>query len=146
MVDDETWPSEAALASLVRRFQNATLPKSEWTHAAHLAVGAWHVAQYGPVEALKRLRAAIVSLNEAHGTANTDTSGYHETITCAYVMLFAALAQDGSAAAVQAILASPLAAREALLGYYSRERLMSASARRKWVEPDLQPLPAIVSL
>jgi hypothetical protein len=37
------WPSEGELDHLVARFRAATLPKPEWTHAAHLATGSWHV-------------------------------------------------------------------------------------------------------
>jgi hypothetical protein len=135
-----SWPAAEELEDLVARFQARTLPKPEWTHQAHLAVGTWHVHRLGPDEALVRLRSDIRLLNDAHGTPNTDTSGYHETITRAYVMLLAAFiaGRDGQTAAVcaQALLASPLAARDALLTYYSKDRLMSVEARLKWVEPD----------
>jgi len=40
------------IEGLVGRFLACTLPKAEWTHQAHLAVGAWHVDRYGPDEAL----------------------------------------------------------------------------------------------
>jgi hypothetical protein len=77
-------------AALASRFAALTLPKEEWTHAAHLTVGAWHVDRHGPVEALARLRDGIRRLNESHGNVNTATDGYHETITAAYVTLLAA--------------------------------------------------------
>src|SRR4051812_31129777 len=79
-----------ALADLVSQFLDASLPRAAWTHESHLRVGAWHVDRFGAGEALPRLRAAIRRLNEAHGTANTPTSGYHETVTAAYVTLIAA--------------------------------------------------------
>jgi hypothetical protein len=41
---------------------------------------------------------------------------------------------------VQALLASPLAEKTALLRYYSRTSLGSVTARKGWVEPDLEPL------
>src|SRR5687768_459807 len=71
---------------LVRRFRERTLSKAEWTHAAHLRVGLWHVLRFPSGEALERLRAGIRALNETHGNANTDTGGYHETITRFYVL------------------------------------------------------------
>ena len=46
---------------------------------------------------------------------------------------------DGAALA-QALLSSPLAQRDALFNYYSKDRLMSVAARRDWVEPDLRGL------
>jgi hypothetical protein len=109
-------------------------------------MGTWHVARLGPDAALARLRAGIRALNAAHGTVDSDTRGYHETITCAYVRLlgaFVATRPAGEAidATVAAVLASALAARDVLMRHYSRERLFSVAARRAWVEPDLEPLP-----
>ena len=138
------------MTSLVERtavaFIAVALPKSEWTHHAHLAVGTWQVNADGPEQALATLRTGIRQLNDAHGTANSDSGGYHETITRAYVVLIAeflgrAEASDGKLAAhVQALLASPLASRAALLAFYSKSRLFSVEARRDWVEPDEAPL------
>ena len=80
----------AALDELAARFAAAAIPATEWTHETHLTMGAWHVARFGPDAALERLRAGIRALNAAHGTIDSDTRGYHETITRAYVRLLAA--------------------------------------------------------
>lgn len=135
------------VAALVSRFADGTLPKAEWTHEAHLLVGLWHVERFGPGEALARLRDGIRGLNDAHGTPNTPSSGYHETVTRAYVTLLAAFVEgcppglsiDDLAAQ---LLADGLATRNALLRCYSRERLFSAEARADWREPDRAPLSA----
>jgi hypothetical protein len=111
----------------------------------HLVMGTWHVARFGPAEALERLRAGIRGLNAAHGNVNSDTRGYHETITRAYVrviarFLLARPAGELLDVSVAALLASPLAARDMLARHYSRPLLFSVAARRGWVEPDLAPL------
>ena len=138
------WPTSDELDDLVARFRARTVPKDEWTHRAHLAVGTWHVYKHGPDQALELLRIGITRLNEAHGTVNDDAGGYHETITRAYVRLLSDFirAQPGVGAAdcVQALLVSPLAEKTALFRYYSRESLRSVSARRGWIEPDIDPL------
>ena len=138
------WPTGDELDDLVARFRAGTLPKDEWTHLAHLAVGTWHVYTHGPDQALDLLRTGITRLNDAHGTVNDDSGGYHETITRAYVRLLADFIgrHSGRAVAdsVQALLVSPLAGKRALLRYYSKETLGSVSARRGWVEPDIEPL------
>lgn len=133
------------LPDLAARFSECRLAKDEWTHAAHLAVGAWHVAAHGADDALAMLRTGIRRLNDSHGTPNTPTRGYHETITRAYVVLvgqfLAACAPEQALAdRVDALLASPLGDRDVLLRCYSRERLMSVEARAAWLEPDLMPL------
>jgi hypothetical protein len=140
-----TPPAPLPLADLVAQFLDASLPRAQWTHQAHLRVGAWHVDRFGADQALARLRAAIRRLNDAHGTANTPTSGYHETVTAAYVTLIAAFLIATDAATplddrVERLLAGPLADRAVLLRFWSRDTLMSPAARAAWVAPDLAPL------
>jgi len=138
--------ADADIDALATRFEAAAIPATEWTHHAHLTVGTWHVLRYGPDAALDHMRAGIRRLNAAHGTIDSDTRGYHETITRAYVRLLAAFlaarpAGEPLAATIAALLAGPLAARDVLMRHYSRERLLSVAARRGWLEPDLAPLP-----
>lgn len=72
---------ETELEILARKFAECSLPKEDWTHAAHLSVGLWHVEKYGAEEALRRLRIGIRKLNQSYGGANSSTSGYHESIS-----------------------------------------------------------------
>src|SRR5262245_41178435 len=138
------WPTESELQDLIARFQAAVLPASEWTHTAHLVTGLWHATSFDEEDALSRMRAGILRLNAAHGTPNTDTRGYHETITRAYLVLLRQFARVNPeltlAPLAQALLVSELAQRDALFSHYSRELLMSVEARRGWVEPDVRPL------
>jgi hypothetical protein len=128
--------------ALVQAFIDRTLPKPLWTHEAHLRVGLWHVRRHGPDEALRLLRDRITRYNEAVGTANTDDSGYHETLTVFYVRIIAAfVAEHRGAADLEARLIAERGARDLPLQYYTRERLFSIPARRQWRPPDLQPLP-----
>ena len=134
-------------AALVSGFEALTLPKAAWTHAAHVSVGAIYARRYGRTQALTRLRAAIPAYNVAVGGENTDTAGYHDTIT-AYYAAAAAHAAAGAQSddeAVALALASPHLTREAPLKYWSRELLFSTAARRGYVAPDLaQPPFAVV--
>ena len=130
---------------LSARFAVPSLRKAEWTHVAHLAVGAWYVDRYGAEDALTRLRDGIRRLNVSIGGANTPSAGYHETITAAYVRLLGAFLEASPpglplAARVDRLLASPLVERDMLFTFYSRERLLSPEARARWVDPDLAPL------
>lgn len=131
---------------LAAAFCNRTLPKALWTHGAHLRIGLWHVMHYPADEALALLRERIAAYNIASGTANTNNSGYHETLTRFFVgriAHFLATAQTGgrSIDELATELIEVLGDSRAPLEYYSRELLMSAEARRNWVEPDLRPLP-----
>jgi hypothetical protein len=88
----------------------------------------------------------IRSYNLAVGGVNSDTAGYHETITQASLhmtrRILAELPNDTMpSAALAVLLASPLGDKDWPLSHWSRELLMSKEARRAWVTPDLQKLP-----
>jgi len=136
--------SARSLEDLVSAFRSATLPRDEWTHAAHLRVGVWHVLTFGEA-ALDELRAAIRRLNEAHGTPNTDTAGYHETITWLFVRLIAHLRDQHPpnipAARLADVAVERLSDRSLPGRYFSPALLASSEARRRVVAPDRDPLP-----
>lgn len=121
-----------------------TLPKPEWTHEAHLRAGLWHVLHHGPAAALDLLRQRISAYNVSVGTLNTDTSGYHETITRFYVVVIDRfLATQDRDAHLDELADRLIAAhgdRRLPLRHYSEQRLFSVVARHSWVEPDLRPI------
>jgi len=139
------WTKEA-VATLMARFERGEVTVSEWTHAAHLVGGYWYVTRLGAAAAIDEMRQRIRFHNDATGTPNTDSRGYHESITRLYIHGIAAeLAARPAAsfeAGLEALLASPMASSSWPLQYYTRERLFSVEARRNWVEPDLRTLPA----
>jgi hypothetical protein len=130
------------VAAFIARFEACQLTKQQWTHQAHLTAGFWYVSQLGATEALQVIRGNIRRHNESVGTANTDTGGYHESITRLYLMAIDGhiRAHQGQSfeASLQALLESDLGNSTWPLTYYSRERLFSVAARRGWLEPDLQ--------
>jgi hypothetical protein len=102
------------------------------------------VARFGPAEALERLREGIRGFNERTGGVNSDTAGYHETITALYVRVIARFLNEADPRRSLDDLADALiarfGARDLPARHWSRERLFSSEARREWVEPDLAPL------
>ena len=121
-----------------------TLPKADWTHQAHLRAGLWHVHAHGGEQALVLLRERISRYNESVGTANTDSSGYHETLTRFYVLVIEGfLAGTDRTQPVDRLADRLIAARgdrQLPLQHYSKNRLFSIEARRNWVEPDLKAI------
>lgn len=47
------------LESLVRRFEDCTLPREEWTHRAHLAIAVWYLSHLPREVATERIRMGI---------------------------------------------------------------------------------------
>lgn len=139
-----SYTSDEEMEAISRAVLARTLPKAEWTHRAHFAFAVWMLARHGGA-ALRETRAAIFSYNEATGTPNTDTSGYHETITAASLAIAKAHRRDHPGAPifeqVNGLLAGPCGRSDWVFTYWSRERLFTVEARRGWVPPDLRPLP-----
>jgi len=127
-----------------RAFCAGTLPKAEWTHFAHLRVGLWHLLQHSEEESLDLLRTRIRALNERHGVANSETGGYHESITRFYVWRIARfLDEHGRDRPVRELVEKLILEcgdKNLPFRHWSRDRLMSPEARLHWVEPDLEPL------
>jgi hypothetical protein len=135
---------KSSTEELVDAFLSRKLPKKEWTHEAHLKVGLWHLLHYAPNESLERLRQNIKQYNVSCGIENTETQGYHETITRFYVWLVNKFLQQTERSQSIDLLADRLISlygdKSFPLNYYSRDKLMSKTARLQWVEPDLKAL------
>jgi hypothetical protein len=133
--------SDADIEHIARGLIDRTLPKSGWTHAAHFAAAFWLLRERGDA-AFEDMPPLIRAYNESTGVANTDSTGYHETITLASLRLARAWLSERSRMPLNAALAQLLAGAHGrsdwLLAYWSRERLFSVAARRSWVEPDLR--------
>jgi hypothetical protein len=123
-----------------------TLPRSEWTHEAHLAATTYLLLRRPDVDLDRELPDIIRRYNESVGGVNSDSEGYHETITHAFlrgVRLFLAESDVGEPLPdlVNGLLLSPMGRRDWPLRFYSPERLFSIEARRAFVPPDIGAFP-----
>lgn len=118
-----------------------SLPRSEWTHPAHLVFATALLDARGLDGAEHDAPIQIRAYNESVGGVNDDAQGYHHTITVFFLRrideYLAPFSDESVGARATRLLASPLAAPDYPLRSYSKERLFSIEARRGWVEPDL---------
>ncbi len=140
MTDDE-------IDALATGFCACTLAKERWTHGAHFATALWLILTRPDVQPERDMPDMIRRYNESVGGVNSDSGGYHETITQASLHMARRLLADLPAdvtptTAYAALMASPLGDKAWLFTYWSRDKLMAPSARLGWVAPDLTPLPA----
>jgi hypothetical protein len=137
--------NDAAIERIANGIANHTLPKLEWTHSAHFAAALVLLRRDGLAATRTTMPGIIRAYNVATGVANTDTGGYHETITQASLggaaAVLAALPQASLPVVLARLLAGPLGNRDWMLAHWSSARLMSVEARRLWLAPDLAPLP-----
>ena len=89
--------TDAEIAEIAQGLLDRSLPPPRWTHQAHFAAAVWLLRHGGDFD----MAAIIRDYNAATGTPNTDSSGYHHSIT------FASLA--AARAALKASPAAPLA-------------------------------------
>lgn len=140
------FPSDDAVAHVAEGLLACTLPRDEWTHEAHLAATTYLLLKRPDIDLDKDLPGIIRRFNESVGGVNSDTEGYHETITRVFlagVRLFLSEVDTKEPVheLVNELLLSPMGRRDWPLRFYSRERLFSVEARRNFVPPDIAALP-----
>ena len=138
--------SDAAIIRIGEGLLARTLPRPDWTHEAHLAATTYLLTRRPDLDLDDKLPGIIRGYNESVGGVNSDTEGYHETITRVFlhgVRLFLAEADlnEPLHELVNELLLSPMGRRDWPLRFYSAERLFSVEARRKFIPPDLAALP-----
>ncbi|MEO7239930.1 MAG: hypothetical protein ABIW16_00865 [Sphingomicrobium sp.] len=145
--------SDAEIVRIGEGLLARTLPRADWTHEAHLATTTYLLTHRPDIAIDVELPGIIRRYNESVGGVNSDSEGYHETITRVYlhgVRLF--LAEGGVVPSgtitgrslhelINDLLLSPIGRRDWPLRFYSRDRLFSVDARRAFVPPDLAALP-----
>ncbi len=135
-------PLEDALKT-VEQFDAATLPSWAWTHEAHLICATSILSRFGIESAPMEMRKRILKYNESVGKINSDTSGYHETVTFFWLKaVWERLSVDGKInfdqATLDELLSSiDLANRNLFLQVYSEKLILSVEARRTYIKPDL---------
>jgi hypothetical protein len=137
--------SDEEISAVGHGLLDRTLPKTLWTHAAHFAATLWLLERRPEFEISLEMPGVIRAYNEATGGANTDSSGYHETITQASIRAARAFLVEAPPQPLfvtcNALMQSRLGYSDWLLEYWTRSRLFSVEARRSWLEPDIRPLP-----
>lgn len=138
-----TYKTLTEIESLVRAFEDCTLPRSLWTHQVHLTVALWYLTHFSEEQAIKCMRDRICKYNVTVGIKNTRASGYHETLTLFWMRIVLHYLVHKSKDYFLVELANNLIATytstKLPLEYYSCNLLLSWEAQISWVEPDIKP-------
>jgi hypothetical protein len=137
---------DSAVARVGEGLLARNLPREEWTHEAHLAATTYLLLRHAEIDVDAELPDLIRRYNESVGGVNSDSEGYHDTITRVFlhgIRLFLSEAdlREPLHEIVNELLLSPMGRRDWPLRFYSRERLMSVEARRTFIPPDPAALP-----
>jgi hypothetical protein len=140
------YSNQDEIEAIILAFEDCTLPRSQWTHSAHLTVVLWYLSRHSKAIATQLIREGIQRYNAAMGIPQTKESGYHETITLFWIervdrFLAERTDNDSILTRMNALLQEYDDPRLPLR-HYSRDRLMSWEARTSWLEPDLNLIEA----
>lgn len=131
--------------AFLRAFEDGTLPRSSWTHAAHIRMAWLQFDRHQSFEpALRAIREGIRRYN-----ASVGSTGYHETVTVAFAILIwhrRTIACQGPQTWKEFAdgNADLFSRTEPILDrYYSQELLRTPGAVESFVDSDLVPLPDI---
>ncbi len=139
-----TYKSDEDIADLAIAMIGCILPKDAWTHAAHFASALW-LLRSSDHDAYRDMPGFIRRYNESVGVVNSDTEGYHETITIASLKAAEHFLKSSESDLAlyeicNGLLASYYGRPDWILDYWSKDVLFSVKARKIWVAPDLQNL------
>lgn len=130
---------------LLAGFQSCALPLEEWCHRLHVRVAYLFLRRSPFEEAIRAFRSSLQAYNRVHQVPDHLTSGYHETLTRAWLTLVAARMSAGPVVPDSGAFCAAhpdLLDKSLLRQFYSAERIVSWEAKRHFVEPDLRPLPS----
>ena len=118
---------------LVQGFEAGSL--AAFPHAEHVRLTIVYLARHGPEETRRKMLDGLVRF----ATAKGQPEKFHVTMTHAWIDLIDAARRarpDARDAAALVGVFPELLDREALLRFYSPERLKSDEARERWMPPD----------
>ncbi|HEY4415459.1 MAG TPA: hypothetical protein VGO57_07185 [Verrucomicrobiae bacterium] len=128
----------------IQQFENCTFPLAEMHHRPHVKLAYLYAVRHGREVAAQKLRDGIRAFNAHNQIEDAPTSGYHETMTMAWLhIIWTTIQVYGPKATADEFFDSQpqLSQKKILRLFYSPEVFMSAKAKREFVEPDLAPLP-----
>ena len=138
--------SDAEVAHIGEGMVARTLPRAQWTHEAHLAATTYLLLKRSDIDLDAELPDLIRRYNESVGGVNSDSEGYHETITRVFLRGVRLFLREADVSEplhelVNELLKSSMGRRDWPMRFYSPARLFSVEARKYFIEPDIEALP-----
>ena len=118
---------EKEIAEVVRSFEEATVPRSEWKHAHHLVVALDYVIRYDLETAIDKIRDGLFRLLKAFEVDLAKEMPYHETLTVFWMRTVAVYnaSKNGSSLLDKTNDLVATYDKDYPLRFYSREYLFS---------------------
>ena len=124
-----------------QRFETFAVAPGDFNHCSHLRLAYAYLVDSDDDAAYERMRDALHAFLGHNGV---DPGKYHDTLTRAWILAVRHfMARTDEACDFDAFVAQHPAMLDPniMLTHYSAERLFSDTARTRFVEPDLDPIP-----
>ncbi|MEM7229271.1 MAG: hypothetical protein AAF432_10715 [Planctomycetota bacterium] len=134
---------------LLARFEATDIPLDQWTHRTHVRVAYTYLTTRPWDDAVQAMRHGIPRYNAAHDIPESPETGYHDTLTVAFMHLINAARvhwqpwRPEGDSRVFCDHHRELMCKTLTRLYYTRPTIMSAEAKRSFIEPDLAPFPVV---
>lgn len=131
---------ETTFAEFVCAWEAGMLPRSAWTHAAHVAVVAAYAFDRPEEPVFHKMKQGILHYAACVGIVNDEDHGYHETLTRFWSALVSDFVRERKLSsrleAARGAVAEFGPRRDCYLDYYTFDVAKDRRARREWVPPD----------
>jgi hypothetical protein len=138
------YESTEDLQLLIQEFESLTLPLKNWTHIEHLAVGLWYTYKNISENVSDIVKNNIIKYNDAVGIPNTNSTGYHETLTRFWLLFISEFLKINKNISIiklfKSLIYADISTKDFPLLFYSKGILFSSDARLDWKLPDLRPI------
>jgi hypothetical protein len=132
--------NDEEVRELVRAFEEATIPPSQFHHCAHIAVALTYLSESPLNDATLRMRETLRRFTQHHGV-----NVYHETVTRFWMKLLDHLATTHYCEMPLwrriNLIVERWTVTDPVAAHYSRDVIKSRAARESWIDPDRLPLP-----
>jgi hypothetical protein len=127
----------------LRQFESAAWPYAEWHHRQHIKVAYLYLRRYPFTQAQVQMRERIKAYNAAKQLPDSLLSGYHDTMTQAWMhLVYFALCESGPAESADAFYElHPELWGKKILRFFYTEVFITPEAKANFVPPDRIPFP-----
>ncbi len=134
--------TENDINKLVESFEKGRISKDEWRHAEHLIVAHQYLSANDFDTALTKMRGGIFNLLRSFGIDLTKEMPYHETLTVFWMKKVDEFRKTRNGCSAVEICKEMVEKfdKNYPLKFYSRERLFSDEARKKFIDGNLNKI------
>lgn len=133
------YETEEDIISVVKSFEDGTIPHDKWKHAEHLTIALYYLSKHDIDTATEKMRNGIFNFLRSFGVDLGKEMPHHETLTIFWMRTLAEFnkSKNGSCLLDKANEVINIYDKDCPLKFYSRQYLFSDEARASFVPGDL---------